>query len=845
MAIKDRGSLGASMKGGAGLTVEDVFSTYVYTGNGTSQTIVNGISLGDQHETSLLLNGDSLIDSSDYSHTILNNGATIGTAKYGTGSISLTSSSYMTIPASNAFDFGTDDFTIECWVYRNDSSDSYQTILGFDIVGSGMLFEIYQNQLDLGIRGASNVVSGVTVPQNQWVHLAVTRNNGTIKYFQDGVLIKTRTDEYAAYNLSNKTQAIIGGYTTSNGRFNGLIDDLRVIKGISMYNETFTPPTSSLQVYGGTIAGSGGMVWIKDRSATNGNYIFDTERGAEKAISSNGTNAEWTTTGNLTQFKTDGFTLGADAGTNTNTNPLTSWSFRKAPRFFDMVKYTGNGVAGREIAHDLGCDVGMMIVKATSRTGRWATWHKSISGISNLMLDETFNTSTVNHEYVHSVDSSTFTVTNEYYVNELGQEYIAYLFADDPLGASGDGSDGMIACGSYVGNGLADGPTIELGWEPQYVMVKSSSLDGSPWFVFDTMRGIATSGLDAQLFPNTSDAESTYDRFDLTPTGFKTTGVSGFSNGSGQTYIYMAIRRPMKEPTSSDEVFAIDTWGGTTSDPIFNSGFVTDFGLIQYLPGSQDWAASSRMTGTRYLKTNLTDAEVSNPPFLWDYMDGYYGNTGTSTNWMSWMFKRAKGFFDVVAYTGDGVAGRTVNHNLGVVPSVMWVKCRSHTYNWIVYNSESGETQATWLNSSNAERSGYWNNTAPTDSVFTVNVDSVNQTGATYIAYLFATLAGISKVGSYTGNGTSQTIDCGFTTGAKFIIIKRTDSTGDWFMWDSVRGIVAGNDPHLSLNTTAAEVTTDDSIDPDSSGFIVNQNATTNINVSSATYIYYSIAEGA
>ena len=130
----------------------------------------------------------------------------------------------------------------------------------------------------------------------------------------------------------------------------------------------------------------------------------------------------------------------------------------------------------------------------------------------------------------------------------------------------------------------------------------------------------------------------------------------------------------------------------------------------------------------------------------------------------------------------------------------------------------------------------------PDDSAFYVsgepNYDSTN----TYIAYLFATLAGISKVSSYTGNGTSQTIDCGFSTGAKFIIIKRTDSTGDWYFWDVLRGIVAGNDPHLSLNTTAAEVTTDDSIDPDTSGFIVNQNATTNINVTSATYIYYSIA---
>ena len=70
------------------------------------------------------------------------------------------------------------------------------------------------------------------------------------------------------------------------------------------------------------------------------------------------------------------------------------------------------------------------------------------------------------------------------------------------------------------------------------------------------------------------------------------------------------------------------------------------------------------------------------------------------------------------------------------------------------------------------------------------------------------------------------------------MMIKRTDSTGDWYVWDSARGIVSGNDPRLSLNNTAAEVTTDDSIDPDNSGFIVNQVSATNINVSSATYIY-------
>ena len=73
-------------------------------------------------------------------------------------------------------------------------------------------------------------------------------------------------------------------------------------------------------------------------------------------------------------------------------------------------------------------------------------------------------------------------------------------------------------------------------------------------------------------------------------------------------------------------------------------------------------------------------------------------------------------------------------------------------------------------------------------------------------------------------------------------MIKRTDATGDWYVWDSARGITSGNDPHLSINTTTLEVTTDDSIDPDSSGFIVNQISATNINVNLATYIFLAIA---
>jgi hypothetical protein len=173
----------------------------------------------------------------------------------------------------------------------------------------------------------------------------------------------------------------------------------------------------------------------------------------------------------------------------------------------------------------------------------------------------------------------------------------------------------------------------------------------------------------------------------------------------------------------------------------------------------------------------------------------------------------------------------------------MIVKKRSAADNWVVYAGDATDYLILNSTAATADLDTMWNDTAPTGSVFSLGTnDDVNGNTARFIAYLFATLPGISKVGSYTGNGSNQTINCGFTTGARFILIKRTDSTGDWYVWDTARGIVTGNDPHLSLNTTAAEVTTNDTIDPDSTGFIVNQVAATNVNVNTATYIYLAIA---
>ena len=313
----------------------------------------------------------------------------------------------------------------------------------------------------------------------------------------------------------------------------------------------------------------------------------------------------------------------------------------------------------------------------------------------------------------------------------------------------------------------------------------------------------------------------------------------------------MAIRAPMMvEPEAATDVFAVSTEAAFSSDRLVSAGFAVDAAISAQTGSSGAPHMTSRLTAGTFLSPDETSAEGTGNYWLYDESLGVKGtNTqygSVTTVWNMW--KKAKGFMDVVAFTGNATAGRAIPHSLGVAPEIVLLKSRGSVQNWYFLNASTGGNFL--LNTSSTDQGqpqSYWgdgtNYVAPTASNFTIGSrGQVNASNVGYIAYLFATLDGISKVGGYTGNGSSQTISCGFSAGSRYILIKRTDVAGDWFFWDSLRGIVAGNDPHLSLNTTAAQVTTDDSVDPHNSGFIVNQVSATNINVSSGTYIFYAIA---
>ena len=600
----------------------------------------------------------------------------------------------------------------------------------------------------------------------------------------------------------------------------------------------------------------GALTWIKSRSNTF-SHVLQTGIGGgvlpNNALSSNNTNAYFGGNYRIAE-STTGFTMGPDYYTGTPETAVV-WTFRKQAKFFDIQTWSGNGTIGRTISHSLGSVPGCIIVKKTNSAGSsdWVVYHRSLGATKAMLLNLTDSVYTWNVWNDTAPTSTVFSLNDASEVNGVGNSYVAYLFAHNAGGFGLTGTDNVISCGSFT-----DTTTVNLGYEPQWVLFKKSSSSSiGDWFIADNMRGFSETSINT-LSANTSSAEASYSNTGcvLTSTGFTyNTGLAG----SG-AFIYIAIRRgPMKVPTSGTTVFTPITYNGNgTSQTITGSVGVPDLGLgigrTGGAAGSNAWY--DRLRGKELaLRSTTTSAQYDASPggegTMTNVMNGMrventYGILNdASTAYILYFMSRAPSFFDEVCYTGTGTAGRTINHNLGVTPELIITKERSAGSYWYVYSAATGPTQYLRLESTNAPftYSGVWNDTAPTSSVFTVGSDGyINASGQTFVAYLFATCAGVSKCTAFTGTGTLQTINCGFTSGARFVLIKRTDSTGDWYVWDSARGISSSTDPYLLLNSTAAEVTSTNWVDTTSTGFQVTAASGNNVNINGASYIALAIA---
>ena len=317
--------------------------------------------------------------------------------------------------------------------------------------------------------------------------------------------------------------------------------------------------TQSIQ-NGIDLANEGGLVWIKNRSSNNTDHVlYDTERGVKKYLSTSDdagevdeTNQTGADEGLDYWLSQGGFRLGGgDERVNELGEDYVSWTFRKAKGFFDVVKWDGDGTASRQISHGLGSVPGMIWIKRTDGSYSWYTYHRKLN-------------STNPHQYYVRIASSAGRVdtsshnagpwlaaapTDTHFTlaanlienftggwggqNTDGQSYVAYVFAHDAQVYGENEDQSIIKCDSYEGNGNNNGPEINLGWEPQWVMVKNIDTGSSHWWIHDATRGIhavrtntVTSGHDKIIKANRTEDEAEGTGIDVSPTGFKVRQLS-------------------------------------------------------------------------------------------------------------------------------------------------------------------------------------------------------------------------------------------------------------------------------------------------------------------------------
>ena len=400
----------------------------------------------------------------------------------------------------------------------------------------------------------------------------------------------------------------------------------------------------------------------------------------------------------------------------------------------------------------------------------------------------------------------------------------------------------MVKCGEYIGDGSSDawgGMRVHLGWEPDWLLVKDTSATGNRWRMFNSQnkwgRAPGSSGYTNILYPDRTQAEDdgTNASFPYTD-GFAFTHNDSGYNGNDVRYIYIAVRRPdglvtrsNGKSTSLPATVGTDlfqTVTGTVNSPNYKSNpiypyFRVDFAYARVPSNSDPALIGSRKTLDDYWHTtNNNNASVA----AWlmgsmNYQDGfgetYYGGNGNQ----AWMWTRGAGM-DVVCYRGDtGMGTKYIRHSLGVPPEMIWIKRRAQSGNsgdWIVGHKDLyGGTNA-WnyylvLNKAQAEFNDQnpFANFTPTSTHFAVNTwDRVNANGTEFVAYLFASVPGFSKIGAYSGQNTDKTLDLGFTP-RYFLCKGRTQPQDTWWAYfDSVRGISSGTTPRLVLNESAANV---------------------------------------
>ena len=597
------------------------------------------------------------------------------------------------------------------------------------------------------------------------------------------------------------------------------------------------------------------LTWIKMRDAGQNHVLTDSVRGVTKTLESSTSDAQETVAQGLTAFNSDGFALGNDARFNSDERSGVAWNWLgggssntfnvdgtgystasaaglatgtdtptgasvNTAGGFSIIKLTASSTADsdRTVAHGLGVKPSFVLFRRTASSA-WFTWSAGLSPESYyLYLQDSYGVGDLTQSG-NAWGNQSFTSQHISWRNSWtfspNEELIAYVFAD---------VDGYQKSGSYVGTGATDNPIV-TGFRPAFVMVKGSSNSGS-WIIYDNKRN-TSNPRNTVLYADSSTAESTNTNLniDFNSNGFVLTGADTDFNGLNRTYIYLALAEEVYDPTDlptlQNSFKTVTYTGNDSTNARTDVGFAPDLVWIKARTDTRSHTLIDSVRGaTRIIQSESTGVEWDGSSYITSLdSSGFTVKSSaafinnSSQDYVAWCWKAGgtpainqdgsitslvsanpNAGFSVVKFTGDGNAA-TVGHGLDSAPELILLKNLDSSLNWITYSLATGADKYGSLNLSDTfyTDTRAWNNTSPTDSVFSASNGSftpTNENGSDFIAYCFTSITGYQKIGSYQGDDStneSNIINVGFQP--SFVMIKNTTSgSTSWVIADDERG---------------------------------------------------------
>jgi hypothetical protein len=632
------------------------------------------------------------------------------------------------------------------------------------------------------------------------------------------------------------------------------------------------------------------FVWIKPMSVVSSHALYDSTRGDNNRLSSNSNGAQSTVPNEIV---TNGFNIIGGTGYNDSTlGTMVAWCWKanggttssntdgsitstvqvNNSAGISIVEYTGNGNTSQEsFGHGLSSTPELIIQKSidtlsTYGTNNWLVGGSAVGTAGSwLELNTTDAKQTDSNYWGNQLPSSTVVYISgsaERVHNESGKRFINYCFAEKAE---------YSKFGSYTGNGSTNGPIVNTGFEPAFVMIKSTSASGN-WVMFDDKRS-PLNPRNKILWANLSNAET--DFVGTREVNFYSSGFQPVSSGSddindnGVAYIYIAFAADASAAPALADSFGVETYqgnGGTQS--LAGYGFTPSMiwfkaRTVAYDHGLYD----SVRGGGSLIYPNLTQAAstVTNGVLSFDSSGVTIGannkQNASDSTYVGWAWKansiptintdgtiqsivsanQASGF-SVVKYTTT--TGARVGHGLSQAPEIVLQKTLSSANSFFFANNlVSGTDDWEYLEMAN-------DNAQTTNWTYYDGAEAPNATtfkdgwpnNTEMITYCFHSVDGFSKFGSYTGTGTSPgpTVTIGFQP--DFLMIKSTSIAGAWFIMDSRRSPSNPRQLLLQPQSAAVEQNVGNAIDFNADNFqILDTNASRN--ASGQTYIYMAFKE--